>query len=142
MSRPIYLIVYHSPLFPAHWGLWVPCLCQVESVGLTGKLINVQGNPNEGFHHEFLRHYDLIAETRNYSTIFLCNIPSSMINDTDEADGTNDIPVDELEKAAFAIEAPATSLRTAPSVSDGLNEAQLVETNPSLMKTVELEDPG
>jgi hypothetical protein len=118
MSRPIYLIVFHSLLFTAHWGLWMPYPNQVKIVGSTGKMINVQGNLNEGFHHEFLRQYDLKTDTRKYSTIFLCNVPSSMINDTDGADGMDDVPIDELDKAAVAIKAPGTSLRTATSVSN------------------------
>jgi hypothetical protein len=140
MSRPIYLIVFHSPLFAAHWGLWVPNPSQEETIGSTGKMINVQGNPNEGFHHEFLRQYDLRTDSRKYSTIFMCNIPSSMINDTD--DGTDDIPIDELEKAAFTIKAPGTSLRTASSVSNDEIKFSLVIMNTWLIKTAEFEDPS
>jgi hypothetical protein len=116
MPRPIYLIIFHSPIFPAHWALWVP---QVEAdvIGGTGKIINVQGSPNEGFVHELKRNYDLTTETRSYSMKYLCDISPSMVVDTDEGHRTGNVPIDDLEKAALAIQPPAPSLRSPSSVS-------------------------
>jgi hypothetical protein len=66
MSRPVYLIIYHSPIFAAHWALWIPSYDQ-DVIGQTGKIINVQGSPCEGFIHEFERNYDLSTESRSHS---------------------------------------------------------------------------
>jgi len=54
MSRPIYLVVYHSPLFAAHWALWVRHY-ETNNEQRLGKIMHVQGSANQGFVHEFMR---------------------------------------------------------------------------------------
>ena len=71
MSRPLYLVVYHSRLFAAHWALWIPTYAN-ETVGDVGKVIHVEGSPSEGFSHQFKRNYDISKTSRSKSTIFLC----------------------------------------------------------------------
>lgn len=114
MSRPIYLIVYHSRPFPAHWAIWIPHKNEPSPEGM-GKVIQVEGNPSEGFSHEFKRNYDSSQDSRLHSVILLGTIDGSNILDSDthaNGKGTTDVTaIDEVEKVALSVPAPRPSLR-------------------------------
>ncbi|TVY30603.1 hypothetical protein LHYA1_G000641 [Lachnellula hyalina] len=112
MSRPVYLIIYHSPIFAAHWALWIPYYEQ-EVAGNSGKIINVQGSPSEGFLHEFERNYDIAAETRRHSIRLLSWLDSKYIIDTTGDYSVDSTAIDFLECSALTIQAPGPSLRSA-----------------------------
>ncbi|TVY14659.1 hypothetical protein LARI1_G005936 [Lachnellula arida] len=112
MPRPVYLIIYHSPIFAAHWALWIPSY-EEEVIGKTGKIINVQGSPSEGFAHEFERNYDLASETRRHSVKLLSLVDSKNIIDTTGDYSTDNTAIDILESSALTIKAPGPSLRSA-----------------------------
>jgi hypothetical protein len=113
MSRPVYLIIYHSPIFAAHWALWIPSYNK-DVIGQTGKVINVQGSPSDGFIHEFERNYDLSSESRSHSLKLLSLVDSNSILDTAYGDCSADsTPIDVLERSALDIQAPGPSLRRA-----------------------------
>jgi len=116
MSRPTYLVVYHSPLFAAHWGLWIP-FYDNENVSDIGKLIHVQGSASQGFSHEFKRNYNLSEESRSYSAILLCWIPEGKVTDVIGAGTftTDTTPADIIEEAALEVEPPGPGLRSAHS---------------------------
>lgn len=103
IARPIYLAVYHSPLFAAHWALWVPHY-ETNNEQQLGKVIHVQGSASQGFVHEFKRNYDITEDNRSKSTILLCwvDLKSSVIVDVygDGAFSTDTKPADVLEKTA------------------------------------------
>jgi hypothetical protein len=103
MSRPIYLVVYHSPLFAAHWALWIPYYTPDSDQRLR-KIIHVQGSASEGFVHEFKRNYDIIEDNRSESTILLCWVDStsSFIVDVygDGSFSTDTSPADILEETS------------------------------------------
>jgi len=113
MSRPIYLVVYHSRLFAAHWALWIPTY-ENETVGGVGKAIHVEGSPREGFSHEFKRNYDMPGTSRSKSIIFLCWVDARNIVDTpgDGSFTTDTTAVDVIEEWALRNAAPGPSLRS------------------------------
>jgi len=113
MSRPVYLIIYHSPIFAAHWALWIPSYNK-NVIGQSGKIINVQGSPSDGFVHEFERNYNLSAESRSHSLKLLGWVDPKSILDTACGDHSVDnTPIDALERSALDIQAPGPSLRHA-----------------------------
>ncbi|TVY43316.1 hypothetical protein LSUB1_G001423 [Lachnellula subtilissima] len=118
MSRPVYLIIYHSPIFAAHWALWIPYY-EEEVTGKTGKIINVQGSPSEGFLHEFERNYDVAAETRRHSIKLLSWLDSKYIIDTTGDYSVDSTAIDVLERSALTIQAPGPSLRSAGEPNKG-----------------------
>jgi len=73
MTRDIHLIFYPSPLFPAHWGLWIPSVGNPQ----IGKMVHVVGDVATGFEHQFKRNYSLITTTRRYD---LSSLPKLTIN--------------------------------------------------------------
>lgn len=111
MARPIYLIVFHSPLFAAHWSLWIPS----PKNSTIGKVSHVEGSPSAGFSHEFKRNYDISTESRKNSVIFLCQVDGDSVVDAagDGAYSTDATAVDVVERWALAVEAPGPSLRSA-----------------------------
>ncbi|OCL14980.1 hypothetical protein AOQ84DRAFT_420483 [Glonium stellatum] len=119
-TRPILLIIYHSPLFPAHWSLYIHSARSRE----TGTRIHVTGDLLTGFTHEFVRHYNLRAETRSYSLLALGSVPSSIVEGEKDEEHSGEAgrgsnqqetidqsPRNALERVAMRIEAPGKSLR-------------------------------
>ncbi|OBT48080.1 hypothetical protein VE00_01021 [Pseudogymnoascus sp. WSF 3629] len=111
MSRPVYLIVYPSPLFPAHWALWLPFYTN-GSEGTVGKYINIDGDPATGFTLEIIRSYDLMTESSKKSLILLCWVDARHIADVADPWSPNSNPVDAIEQGASSVQ-PAPSLRSA-----------------------------
>ncbi|KAH6674070.1 hypothetical protein B0J14DRAFT_30556 [Halenospora varia] len=116
MPRPVYLLIYHSPVFAAHWALWVPTF-EKEIIGTTGKLINVQGDPSQGFAHEFERKYDLKDTTRSHSLKLLYLVDSDKISDWTGECIIDSTPTDHIERLACTVEAPGPSLRPASALN-------------------------
>jgi hypothetical protein len=110
MARDIYLIVYTSPLFPAHWTLWIP----TEANPQIGKGIHATGDAANGFQHEFKRNYDLSEEDRAYRLFLLAQVNDRWVVDVpgDGLFSVDTIPVDGVERIALSVPAPGKSLRT------------------------------
>ncbi len=107
-SRPASLVIYHSPLFAAHWSLWIPS----ENDSDLGKIIHVHGSVAEGFEHEFKRNYRLSEDSRTNSIRLLGTVSgSSIVDPEDETYYTDVIPLDIMEETALRVEAPGPSLR-------------------------------
>lgn len=115
-NRQLRVVVYHSPLFRAHWGVIVPNSASEESLYTK---IHVTGSLAEGFVHEFQRTYDLDTTGRTNSTFDLGTVdkdavatfPSVVIRPEDMITPTN-----RLEQIALTVPAPGPSLRSATSV--------------------------
>jgi hypothetical protein len=114
MPRTVYLIIYNSPLFPAHWGLWVP---QKDGDQNIGKLIHATGDARNGFQVAFKRNYDLGTTSRSYQLLPLAEVADQHVVDVkgDGKKGTDTTAHDYLEQVALSIPAPGRSLRSATS---------------------------
>lgn len=111
--RKIYLIVYRSPLFPAHWSIWVPSLSNTD----IGKRIQVTGDSAQGFEHEFVRNYNATGTKRQRSLFLLAEVDDKHVVDV-PGDGTESIDTsaaDDIERSALSIPAPGKSLRVTGS---------------------------
>jgi len=130
MSRSVYLIVYHSPLFPAHWALYIPNLphpvltttsdstsqvVEGAQVRKVGKIVNVVGSVAAGFAHEFKRNYDLEEDGRGYSLFLLDErVDGALVWDRAEEGETIDAQAqDPFEVLALSVPAPGPSLNSA-----------------------------
>jgi hypothetical protein len=112
MSRKIYLISYDSPLFPAHWALWIPSASNPS----LGKIIHVTGDAAQGFELQFKRNYDISITQRKHHIIPIGSVDNSHIVDGPGGRTvTDDVPTegDTLEETAAKIPAPAKSLVSA-----------------------------
>ncbi|KZT50419.1 hypothetical protein CALCODRAFT_478409 [Calocera cornea HHB12733] len=114
--RSVYLIVYHSPLFPAHWALYIPNLPPNEErePNQVGRVLNVVGSSFSGFRHEFKRNYDLVADGRSYSLFLLDGeVDSALVGEPGERESIDGEAMDALEGLALTVPAPGPSLLSA-----------------------------
>jgi hypothetical protein len=91
MTSVLNLIVYHSPLFAAHWALFLPSPTNAK----IGRRIHADGSPASGFEVLF-EEYDLTECTQRYKVI-----------------GLGVVEIKDLESVARSIEAPKKSLVSA-----------------------------
>lgn len=114
MSRTVYLVIFNSPLFPAHWALWIP-LTDNQSVG---KLLHATGDAAAGFQVAFERNYDLGATTRRHQVLPLAQVSDQYVVDI-KGDGSrsqDQIAYDYLEQVTLRIPPPTRSLVSATSL--------------------------
>ncbi|KAF2475492.1 uncharacterized protein BDR25DRAFT_279577 [Lindgomyces ingoldianus] len=89
--QPLQLIIYPSPLFAAHWALFLPSPSDPNQKA--GTRIHADGSPASGFEVIFESEYDLNDCTQSYRIINLGEIEAA-----------------EVEKAARVVEAPKKTL--------------------------------
>ncbi|KAG8842277.1 hypothetical protein FRB96_005776 [Tulasnella sp. 330] len=133
--RPIYIIVYHSPLFPAHWSLWIPSAANPN----VGKVIHVNGSAASGFEREFRRNFDIKSITQKHSLILLAQVDEKYITDTPEDGlGTSDeVAVDGIETVALKLAPPEKSLRVSNAAKEvGTGRVQLLNCQTWLRELV------
>lgn len=113
MSRPVYLVVYHSRLFAAHWSLWIPKY-ENETVKDLGTIIQVEGDPSGGFHHEFKRNYNVSLTRQTTSVILLGWVDRrNIIDPPGNVASIDSTATDVIEDWAVSVQAPGPSLRSA-----------------------------
>ncbi|KAL2683282.1 hypothetical protein Neosp_007752 [[Neocosmospora] mangrovei] len=122
MARTIFLIVYNSRLFPAHWAIWIPS----QSDPNVGKIVNAAGDVLTGFDITFERNYNISAESRPHQLISLGNVQDGHVVDVPgdgryrvESQSQGDlVAYDLIEEAGLNTPAPVKSLRSISNVSD------------------------
>lgn len=105
----IFLLCYlPSPLFHAHWAVFVPDQARPEC----GTVLNVQGDPLHGFVHEFERGYIPSEDPEKPPAVFkLGAIAESLVKSEKTApDGKDTTAYNQLERLALTIDAPGRSL--------------------------------
>jgi hypothetical protein len=112
MPRTLYLIVYNSPLFPAHWTMYIPSDTE-EGLG-TG--IHATGDAADGFEVQFERRYNYGQTRRTHQQFTLGHIGDEHVEGGVAATRSTDkTPRDALEQVASTIPAPGPSLISASS---------------------------
>lgn len=118
--RTLYLLIYPSRPFAAHWSLFLPYKSPSSpSSTKIGKRIHATGDRLNGFTLEIVRNYDRAADLRTPSLHSVGRVLSSHVSDYDEDDvyggkrkeeTVDYIPRNELEAACLAIKAPGPSM--------------------------------
>lgn len=135
----LYVLIPPSPLFAAHWSIFVPdtssfdAISRRQEASSTGRRIHVSGDRFNGFHLEIIRNYDISKHkavgTRRFKVAL---IPSSCLTRVTEQESSNsgnniqkddhegggyvdNQPVDDFERAVLQTEAPGPSLNSAQS---------------------------
>lgn len=121
--RPVYVLIPPSPLFSAHWSLFIPD----SEDSSCGRRIHVSGDRFNGFKLEMIRGYDVsLHRGLNLSRRFrIGNVsqpecgtfngpsrgPDDAQKDEDEGGGyVDNHATDELESVCLEVEAPGPSL--------------------------------
>ncbi|KAH7350432.1 hypothetical protein BKA66DRAFT_541213 [Pyrenochaeta sp. MPI-SDFR-AT-0127] len=111
MSRSIYLVIYHSSPFPAHWSLWIPHIDDTR----VGKRIHAIGDAAAGFEIAFERNYNISTDDRSPQVVPLAQVSDHLVVDV-RGDGNASVDQnahDYLEETALSIPAPRKSLVSA-----------------------------
>lgn len=109
MSHKIYVLVYHEPLFAAHWSLWIP---QIDASGREkhiGDRIHATGDRLNGFVYEYDRDYNIKEDDRHPSRFPIALVPEQHLSAHD-ADTSDPSPVNDLDAACQKVPAPGPSL--------------------------------
>ncbi|PQE29500.1 hypothetical protein CJF32_00003257 [Rutstroemia sp. NJR-2017a WRK4] len=117
-TRPIYLTVYNSPMFAAHWSIWIPDYdANTQKATAIGKRIHVHGDSLLGFDHEFVRNFNMDLEERTRTDILLGWTDTANVAARTDGDicSTDKEVRDIIEKWALSIPAPGPSLRDSSS---------------------------
>ncbi|KAJ9129644.1 hypothetical protein NKR19_g10265 [Coniochaeta hoffmannii] len=119
--RTLYVLVYPSRLFAAHWSFWVPYLDANGQESHTGDRIHVTGDRLNGFEYEYIRDYNVREDERKPNAHPIGLLPAAALssegaNSVDSALGTvngidnNSPPFNLLDRACREVEAPGPSL--------------------------------
>ncbi|KAH8724355.1 hypothetical protein GQ44DRAFT_709032 [Phaeosphaeriaceae sp. PMI808] len=114
MPRNVYLLVFNSPLFPAHWSLWVPSTENPK----VGKRLHATGDAASGFQIAFERNFNLDRDTRTHQIILLAQAEDQHVVDVSEDGGErmDNTAYDTLEEVALQVRAPGPSLASSSSL--------------------------
>lgn len=105
----IFLLCYlPSPLFHAHWALFVPDPKRPQR----GTVLNVRGDPLNGFVHEFERGYVPGEDPEKPPAVLKLGAIAERLIRADETapDGKDATAYNELERLALSVDAPGRSL--------------------------------
>ncbi|RYP08538.1 hypothetical protein DL764_001869 [Monosporascus ibericus] len=113
--RTLYLLSYvPSPLFPAHWSMWVPHRASDGSVSKRGTRLHVTGDSRNGFAHDFDRDYDPDEDGRRPWVRAAARIAERHVEDPPTPEGVSAYEAcNRLERVALSIPAPGPSMRAA-----------------------------
>jgi len=64
MNRPLYVLVYPSRLFAAHWSFWTPYPDASGQESDIGDRIHVTGDRLNGFQYEYVQNYNVREDKR------------------------------------------------------------------------------
>ncbi|MCJ1254761.1 hypothetical protein MMC24_002577 [Lignoscripta atroalba] len=111
VPRNVYILVFNSPLFPAHWCFWIPHADNTD----VGKRIHASGDASNGFTIVFERNYDLRNTERRHQVVPLAQVLDHYVVDVkgNGSPSTDNTAYDYLEQVALSVPAPAGSLVSA-----------------------------
>ncbi|KAI1267653.1 hypothetical protein F5Y18DRAFT_378387 [Xylariaceae sp. FL1019] len=114
MDRTLYVLVYPSRLFAAHWSLWIPHVQDFK----VGDRIHVTGDRLNGFQYEYIRSYDVSDDDRHpnafpigsVNELHLKGVEDNSANTAEEMSDGNNSVCNAFDEACRQIPAPGPSL--------------------------------
>lgn len=64
MYQILYVLVYPSRPFAAHWSFWLPHLDQNDQESIIGDRIHITGDRFNGFEYEYVRDYNVREDSK------------------------------------------------------------------------------
>lgn len=134
-SAHLYILIPPSPLFAAHWSLFIPELLPYDNItkrheeSNIGRRIHVSGDRLNGFHLEIIRNYNIGKHRTLGNRRYLAALipaerlvtststpqagPADVLKDEDEGGGfVDNVPIDAVENICVEVEAPGPSLNS------------------------------
>ncbi|KAI0835949.1 hypothetical protein F5Y06DRAFT_274829 [Hypoxylon sp. FL0890] len=120
MHRTLYVLVYPSRLFAAHWSFWLPYIDDAGHQSNIGDRIHVTGDRLNGFQYEYVRNYDVSEDDRHPSAFPIGKVSEThlirisgdgnVISGGDRQEHEENIAVNAFDKACREMPAPGPSL--------------------------------
>ena len=128
MSQTLYVLVYPSRLFAAHWSFWLPRIEEASGRELDiGDRVHVTGDRLNGFRYEYVRDYNVSEDDRNPKAFAIGLVPNTLlcektgnthgIASNGETDDHN--VINAFDRACREIQAPGPSLAKVDMASVG-----------------------
>lgn len=122
--RPVYMIVYDSPMFKAHWTYFI----FQENSETTGTAVHVVGDVRNGFQHQIKRNYNHSLSNARHRVINIGHVHSSHFSDV-TGDGSfyiDTVARNSFEQALLSVPAPGPSMNPASGPVRLLSRARLL----------------
>lgn len=117
MHQPLYVLVYPSRLFAAHWSFWIPYLDASGQESDTGDRIHVTGDRLNGFQYEYVRDYNVCEDERKPNSFAIGLLSTASISgETEDDHHTSGVAAEEtdalnaFDRACREVQAPGPSL--------------------------------
>lgn len=116
MHMRLYVLVYPSRLFAAHWSFWIPYLNVNGEEAETGDRIHVTGDRLNGFRYEYLQGYNARDDDRKPQAFAVGLLSEESVSDEaranshDTAGAMHDDAVNPFDRACREVDAPGPSL--------------------------------
>ncbi|KAI8966424.1 hypothetical protein F5Y11DRAFT_155326 [Daldinia sp. FL1419] len=120
MHRTIYVLVYPSRLFAAHWAFWLPYIDTEKKELKSGDRIHVTGDRLNGFQYEYIRNYNVCEDDRNPNAFPIGLVSETHLSQTtkdgavtsseEDRRGAEHIAFNAFDEACREVPAPGSSL--------------------------------
>ncbi|KAI4859959.1 hypothetical protein F4820DRAFT_130952 [Hypoxylon rubiginosum] len=122
MDRTLYVLVYPSRLFAAHWSFWLPYVDARTRALNTGDRIHVTGDRLSGFQYEYIRNYNVREDERHPNAF-----PIGLVSEAHLREATNDENItsgelDQKDAESVALNAFDEACREVPAPEPSLNK--------------------
>jgi hypothetical protein len=121
MDRTLYVLVYPSRLFAAHWSLWIPYVDAAGRETDIGDRIHVTGDRLNGFEYEYIRNYNIREDDRHPNSFSIGSMAAQALEHLEKnGEDDNSGILNALDRACRAVPAPGPSLnQVAATTSNG-----------------------
>lgn len=120
MQQLLYVLVYPSRLFAAHWSFWIPYLNANGKEADTGDRIHVTGDRLNGFQYEYVRNYNVREDERKPGRFAIGLLSAASVSDNHDTVGlTAGDALNPFDRACREVEAPGPSLNKVVTTDAG-----------------------
>lgn len=105
MHRTLYVLVYPSRLFAAHWSFWIPYHYGNGQESNVGDRIHVTGDRLHGFEYEYVQNYNVREDDRNPKTFAIGVLSAESLGRNTEGRAVN-----AFDRVCQEVPAPGPSL--------------------------------
>lgn len=127
--QTLYVLVYPSPLFAAHWSLWLPHSGASGEASDVGDRIHATGDRLNGFQYEYLQDYNAKEDSRRPKSFAIGHVSGSITHTSrdviaegvvDSGSGTDQAALNPFDQACRKVPVPGPNLnRVAPGSATG-----------------------
>ncbi|KAI0165248.1 hypothetical protein GGR52DRAFT_101768 [Hypoxylon sp. FL1284] len=140
MHRTLYVLVYPSRLFAAHWSFWLPYVDAENRESNAGDRIHVTGDRLNGFEYEYIRDYDVYEDDRHPNAFPIGRVSATCLSDRRQGEVVTTANGDQDDADKVALSAFDEACREVPAPGPSLNKVNSGTANRAPHKRAEVKD--